>query len=332
LVQQMLKWFAPLLLLAGKPAVLIRLVVSAIAVAVLLGGVWLISNIALTFDTLKNPFIAVIYGAVLLCFFLVVGLTAWLRLRRLVSTPKAIPAKVQRPLPNETVTKRALELSTKWEAEGRRVAAAPEGRLRQPPADSGSAAIVPPRAMPPVRATLTVTGPAYTGKTAAIAQLVAATRAQPSETSDLVCLVDAGASDGDERRVAALVEAAAATDGVLFVVDQDLRATEIAAIRRLTAKGKPLYLVLNKADQFNASDRDAILVSIRKKMPTGVPPANVVPAAVAPSPVNREIENARGAVRIETRRPSADVAALTNLLARAVRPAAGRTLQFATHS
>ena len=89
----MLKWFAPLLLLAGKPELLIRLVVGALAVAVLLGGVWLISNIALTFDTLKNPYIAAAYGAVLLCFFLVVGMTAWLRLRSLGSTPKATAVK-----------------------------------------------------------------------------------------------------------------------------------------------------------------------------------------------------------------------------------------------
>jgi hypothetical protein len=327
----MLKWFAPLLLLAGKPELLIRLVVGALAVAVLLGGVWLISNIALTFDTLKNPYIAAAYGAVLLCFFLLVGMAAWLRLRRLGSTPKAIAAKIEQPLPNEIVAKRARELSTKWEAEGRRAEAASDRRLRRSVASSATP-IAPPRAMPPVRATLTVIGPAYAGKTALIAQLVAATRAQPSETSDVVRLVDAGASDGDERHVAALVEAAAATDGVLFVVDQDLRAPEVAAVRRLAAKGGRLYLVLNKADQFNAADLDAILVSIRKKLPAGFPPANAVLAAVAPSPVNREVEDARGAVRIETRRPSADVDALTKLLVRVVQPTAGHALQFTTIS
>jgi GTPase SAR1 family protein len=269
----------------------------------------------------------------LFCFFLVVGMTAWLRLRRLGSTPKAIAAKVEQPLPNEIVAKRARELSKKWEAEcsRARAAAAPDRRLRQSVASSATA-IAPPRAMPPVRATLTVIGPAYAGKTALIAELVAATRAQPSETSDVVRLVDAGASDGDERHVAALVEAAAATDGVLFVVDQDLRAPEVAAIRRLAAKGGRLYLVLNKADQFNAADLDAILVSIRKKMPAGFSRANVVPAAVAPRPVNREVEDARGAVRIETRRPSADVDALTKLLSRDVRATAGHTLRFATGS
>jgi hypothetical protein len=315
----MLKWFAPLLLLAGKPEVLIRLVVGALAVAALLGGVWLISNIALTFDALENPYIAAAYGAVLLCFFLVVGMTAWLRLHRLGSRLKAVAAKVEQrqPLPDEIVAKRARELSIKWESEGSSAPAVPDGRVRQSAA-SNTAAIAPPRAMPPVRATLTVTGPASAGKTALIAQLVAATRAQPSETSDVVRLLDAGASDGDERHVAALVKAAAATDGVLFVVDQDLRAPEVAAVRRLAAEGKRLYLVLNKADQFNPADRDAVLVSIRKK--------------VAPSPVNREVEDARGAVRIETRQPSADVNALTKLLAREVRPTAGHTLQFATGS
>ena len=175
----MLKWFAPLLLLAGKPEVLIRLVVGALAVAALLGGVWLISNIALTFDALKNPYIAAAYGAVLLCFFLVVGMTAWLRLHRLGSRLKAVAAKVEQlqPLPDEIVAKRARELSIKWEAEGGRAPAAPDGRVRQSAA-SNTAAIAPPRAMPPVRATLTVTGPASAGKTALIAQLVAATRAR----------------------------------------------------------------------------------------------------------------------------------------------------------
>jgi len=114
------------------------------------------------------------------------------------------------------------------------------------------------------------------------------------------------------------------------VVDQDLRAPEAAAIARLTAAGTPLYVVLNKADQFNAADRDAILLSIRAKMPKGFAPGNVVSVAVQPSPVEREIEDARGAVRIELRRPSADIRALTALLERIFPPAAGRALRFQT--
>jgi GTPase SAR1 family protein len=325
----MLKWFAPLLLLAAKPEVLIRLVVAVLACAVLLGGVWLISNIALTFDALKNPYVAAAYGAVLLCFFMVVGSVAWLRLRRLDS-PKAIAAKAEpAPLPREIVAKRAKEVSAKWEAESRRSPPAPIARIGPTPAASSPGQ---PPARAPARTALCVTGPAHTGKTALIARLVASTRAQPPETTDIVRLVDAGPIDGDERSVAAFIEAAAATDGVLFVVDQDLRAPEVAAIARLVAGDKPLYVVLNKADQFNAPDRDAILLSIRAKMPIGFAGGHVVSVAGEPSTVEREIEDARGAVRIETRRPAPDIAALTQLLRRVLRPGPERPLQFETAS
>jgi hypothetical protein len=323
----MLKWFAPLLLLAARPEVLIRVVVGVLACAVLFGGVWLASNIALTFDSLKSPYIAAAYGAVLLCFFIVVGSIAWLRLRRLGASPKAITAKVELPLPlpTEIVAKRAKELSTKWEVESRRTARLTVDRIGQSPA---AVSPEPPRASAPARTMLCVTGPAYTGKTALIARLVASTRAQPPETSEVVRLIDAGPIDGDDRSVAALVQAAAATDGVLFVVDQDLRAPEVAAIARLVTNRKPLYLVLNKADQFSAADRDAILLSVRAKMLVGFVAGHVVSVASEPSPVQREIEDARGAVRVETRRPSSDIAALTQLLNRVVRPGPGRALQF----
>ena len=125
---------------------------------------------------------------------------------------------------------------------------------------------------------------------------------------------DVGPIDGDERHVEASAASAARSDGVLFVVDQDLRAPEVAAIARLLATGKPLYVVLNKADQFTSSDRDAIMVSIRAKMPAGFAPGHVVAAAGAPMPVEREIEDARGAVRVELRRPSSDVAALLSIV------------------
>jgi hypothetical protein len=45
-------------------------------------------------------------------------------------------------------------------------------------------------------------------------------------------------------------------------------------------------------------------------------------------PVEREVEDARGAVRIEVRRPSSDVSALVNLLGRALAPGAAPALRF----
>jgi hypothetical protein len=321
----MLKWFAPLLLLAGKPEVLIRLVVGVLAGGVLFFGVWLISNIALTFDTLKNPYIAAAYGAVLFCFFLVVGMVTWLRLRRWASPAKLAPprAEPELPLPTEIVSKRAKELSNKWEAENRRAVRQPIERIVPTPVPTE-----PQRAAAPARAIFAVTGPAYTGKTALIGVLAEATSSHSADTGDIVRLIDAGPIDGDERHIAALVAKATLSDGVLFVVDQDLRAPEVAAIARFVATGKPLYVVFNKADQFNTTDRDAIMVSIRAKMPAGFALSHVVSAAAAPMPVEREVEDARGAVRVELRRPSKDVDALVKLLSRFVQPSAGRTLRF----
>jgi hypothetical protein len=326
----MFRWFAPLLLFAGKPDVVIRIVTIAIAAAALAFGVWLASNIALTVDALRNPYIAAIYGIVLFCFFVGVGTIAWLRLRRSPAAPRLAAPRAQPeiPLAKEIAARRAEEISAKWERGSARAAPPPQARL----AASKKPDAAPQAVKLPARTSLAVTGPSYSGKTALIAVLAQATSANPPETSDIVRLIDAGPADSEERHLADLAARAAASDGVLFVVDQDLRAPEVAAIARLVATGKPLYVVLNKADQFNAADRDAVLLSIRAKMPKKFAPGHVVSVAGAPSPVEREIEDARGAVRVELRRPASDLRALTSLIARAYPPAPGRALRFESDS
>ena len=321
----MFRWFAPLLLFAAKPEVFVRVLVAALAAAVLFFGVWLISSIAVTFDTLKNPAVAVIYGAVLLIFFSGVTVVAWLRLRRLTAPPKAAlpqPAPEVAPLPNEIVSKRAKELAGKWDAESR-TPRKPAARVSVAPAP---APVAQPAAQ--ARATLIVTGPAYAGKTTLIQKLVEEGGGPSAATGDVVRLKEGNATDGDERHLDALVASVKQSDGVLFVVDQDLRAPEVAAIKRFIATGKPLYLVLNKADQFSSCSRDAILLSIRAKMPARFPAAHVVCVAAAPMPVEREVEDARGTVRVEVRRPSSDVSALVNLLGRVLALGAERALRF----
>jgi hypothetical protein len=325
----MLRWFAPLLLFAAKPEIAIRLVAGALAAAVLFAGVWLISNIAVTFDTLKNPYIAAAYAAVLFFFFVLVGLVSWLRLRRLAAPRHLVAPSAElqlQPLPADIVGQRAKELSGRWHAEVKRAARERPDRLIVQPAVAPVTPAAPP-AKPVVRATLTVTGPAYTGKSALISVL-AGTAAPSLEPTDVVRLVDAGPSDRDERHAVTLVANAKTSDAVLFVVDQDLRAPEVAALKRFVAARKPVYVVLNKSDQFTAADRDAILASIRAKLPRGVTAADVLAVAGAPMPVEREIEDARGAIRVEMRAPSTDIAALIDLLARIVPPRDGRPLRF----
>ena len=261
----------------------------------------------------------------LLIFFSVVTAVAWLRLRRLTAPPKAAlpqPAPEAAPLPNEIVSKRAKELAGKWDAESR-TARKPAARVSVAPAP---APVAQPAAQ--ARATLIVTGPAYAGKTTLIQKLVEEGGGPSAATGDVVRLKEGNATDGDERHLDALVASVKQSDGVLFVVDQDLRAPEVAAIKRFIATGKPLYLVLNKADQFSSGSRDAILLSIRAKMPARFPAAHVVCVAAAPMPVEREVEDARGTVRVEVRRPSSDVSALVNLLGRVLALGAERALRF----
>jgi hypothetical protein len=232
------------------------------------------------------------------------------------------PAPEASPLSNEIVGKRAKELVGKWDAESR-IARKPAARVSVAPAPA-------PVAQPSVqaRATLIVTGPAYAGKTTLIQKVVEEDSGLAATTSDVVHLKEGNSTDGDERHLDALVASVKQSDGVLFVVDQDLRAPEVAAIKRFIATGKPLYLVLNKADQFTSGDRDAILLSIRAKMPARFPAAHVVCVAAAPMPVEREVEDARGAVRVEVRRPSGDVSPLVNLLGRSLAPGAAQALRF----
>src|SRR5579872_4528317 len=145
----MFKWFAPLLLFAGKPEVLLRLVVAAIAGAVLFFGVWLISNIAVTFDTLKNPAIAAIYAAVLFLFFVIVGTVSWLRLRRLAAPAKKLSPRPapEVPLPAEMVARRSKELTGQWQEESRRAARRPEPRasVSKPTPEPAKPAAPPPQ-------------------------------------------------------------------------------------------------------------------------------------------------------------------------------------------
>ena len=321
----MFRWFAPLLLFAAKPEVLVRLLIAALAAAVLFFGVWLISSIAVTFDTLKNPAIAAHLrrGAFDLLFGRHSGRVA--ASARLTAPPKAAlprPAPEAAPLPNEIVSKRAKELAGKWDAESR-TPRKPAARVSVAPAP---APVAQPAAQ--ARATLIVTGPAYAGKTTLIQKLVEEGGGPSAATGDVVRLKEGNATDGDERHLDALVASVKQSDGVLFVVDQDLRAPEVAAIKRFIATGKPLYLVLNKADQFSSGSRDAILLSIRAKMPARFPAAHVVCVAAAPMPVEREVEDARGTVRVEVRRPSSDVSALVNLLGRVLALGAERALRF----
>lgn len=99
-------------------------------------------------------------------------------------------------------------------------------------------------------------------------------------------ILEAGLA-GTERGRVALEEAAAAAM-VVFVVDNDLRQSELEPLQAIAAVGKQSLLVLNKADLFPVVDRDLILHQLRSRVTGLIAPENVVAISAAPRPLTLE--------------------------------------------
>jgi small GTP-binding protein len=119
--------------------------------------------------------------------------------------------------------------------------------------------------------------------------------------------------DGESReRLAG--EVAEQSDLVLFVVDGDITATELEALRQLKAHHGPVILVLNKADRYSNDDREALLRSLARKCDGVVSPDHVVAASAAPAPRLVIRVSEAGEETESEHQPEPDVAALRSLL------------------
>jgi uncharacterized protein len=99
-------------------------------------------------------------------------------------------------------------------------------------------------------------------------------------------ILEAGLA-GTERGRIALEEAAAAAM-VVFVVDNDLRQSELEPLQAIAAVGKQSLLVLNKADLFTVADRDLVLNQLRSRVTGLIAPENVVAISAAPRSLTSE--------------------------------------------
>lgn len=115
--------------------------------------------------------------------------------------------------------------------------------------------------------------------------------------------------DGAERERLAH-QVAGRADLVLFVVDGDLTATEGEALRLLAAERRPMLLVLNKADQYTADERAALLERLAEKSRGLVAPGAVLAASALPAPRRVIRIDASGQEQESIERPAPDVAAL----------------------
>src|SRR5690606_23419511 len=72
-------------------------------------------------------------------------------------------------------------------------------------------------------------------------------------------------------------------------------------------RGRPVVVALNKADQYAADERDALLASIRRKTAGLVQPTDVIAVAADPRPQSVVEVDASGAERVTWRPRSPDV-------------------------
>ncbi|MFC4728086.1 DUF697 domain-containing protein [Coralloluteibacterium thermophilus] len=113
-----------------------------------------------------------------------------------------------------------------------------------------------------------------------------------------------------EARDALAHEVAERADLVLFVVDADMTAVEHRALLRIAVPGRPLLLVLNKADRYTPQERDALLRRLTEHAEGRLRPAQVVAAMAAPAPQRVLRELPGGGEEIVERPRVPDVAAL----------------------
>jgi GTP-binding protein Era len=73
------------------------------------------------------------------------------------------------------------------------------------------------------------------------------------------------------------------SDLVLFVVDGDISATEMSALRQIVEENRPVIVVLNKADRYTQADRALLLQSLKERTQGLIPEDRIVIAAADPA-------------------------------------------------
>lgn len=106
------------------------------------------------------------------------------------------------------------------------------------------------------------------------------------QITDTPGILEAGILGTEREQMAR--QLAAEADLLLFVVDNDLRQSELSALRSLTAIGKRVILVFNKSDLYPDEDREAVLHQIQQRVYGLIQPDDLVAIAANPQAVRLE--------------------------------------------
>jgi chloramphenicol 3-O-phosphotransferase len=242
----------------------IPVIAAAAAVAVALA---VLSRVMVTVDTITHPEyrFAYLFGVAALLGGL--ALFVWLKLRR----PRRPPV---RRLPQH----RRLAPEARLEAIYERHSL---DEVKSAPADPVMARA---RARDTGRIRVVIAGVRCAGKTALAEALSEAAAAGSGHHPLDVELVELEGLDTNRGRNLERLAAAQTADLALFVVDQDLRDYEQAALSALARRGARLLVVLNKSDLMRTDALAETRQAIAAKLASSAIAADIVNSAAAPRP------------------------------------------------
>lgn len=242
---------------------------AAVAVAVAL---LVLSRVMVTVDTITHPEYRLAYLLGVVALLGGLALFAWLKLRPRRTPPAARQLPYHRRLSPEDRLGKLYDKHALDRIEA--TAVGPERVAVSVPRDPG-------------RLRVAIAGVRGTGKSALITALARAV-ARPSSGAPLaVELTELPGLDTDRGRNLERLAPAAMSDLAVFVVDQDLRDYEQAALEALARRQRNVLVVLNKADLMRAGDLEETCNAIRGKLATAAIGADIVTTAAAPKPAVR---------------------------------------------
>jgi hypothetical protein len=274
----------------------IPIVAAAVAVALALA---VLSRVMVTVDMITHPEYRLAYVLGVIALVGGLALFAWLKLRPRQTPAAARQLPYHRRLTPEARLGKLYDKHHLDRIEATAIGAEAE-RAAARPRDRG-------------RLCLVVAGVRGSGKSALIAALGRAF-ARPSGREPLaVELVELTGLDTDRGRNLERLAPAAVSDLAVFVVDQDLRDYEQAALAALARRQRNLLVVLNKADLMRADALAETREAIAAKLAGAEIRADILATAAAPRPTVRISEGSGGAGKEEVDRP-AEVSAIVGHL------------------
>ena len=135
------------------------------------------------------------------------------------------------------------------------------------------------------------------------------------DKSELVLIDTPGINEVGGADRAELAETTARkADLILFVTDSDLNDTEYSSLVTFAAVQKPIIMVFNKVDLYDAEDLSSLIQIVEKRVDGLVPPEHFVKTTADPRSIEYVIELEDGSTKTEWRKPEPNIGELKSII------------------